>query len=91
MDMRISPKVLSTSTLSHTAKISNMVNSSVLLKPKLKLRKLMKIMKRKINKILRFGKLLKLENQRGTLNGEREDQDGTLNALLWLLQYLARN
>lgn len=68
-----------------------MANLNGLSKPKLKLRKLMKITRKKIKKILRCGKLQKLENRRGTLSGEKADLAGILNALQWPLQYLARN
>jgi len=45
--------------------------------------KKIKKVKRKISKILHFGKLQNLRNQNGLHHGEKEDQAGILSVQLW--------
>ena len=67
-----------------TEKSSNMENLKESNKLKHKTNKPIKREKREINKILLYGRLLNQMNQNGHLLGEKEDQDGILNVLLWL-------
>lgn len=67
-----------------TEKSSNMENLKESNKLKHKTNKPIKREKREIKKISLYGRLLSLMNQNGHLHGEKEDQDGILNVLLWL-------
>ena len=83
MDMHMLLRDLSTLILESMRLSLNMVNWRELKRQRLKLNKLMNLEK-KIKKILHYGRQLSLKSQFGNLLGEKEDQVGILNALLWL-------
>lgn len=74
-----------------TRKNTNMASLKELQMLKPKNRKEMRKVKRKIRKILLYGKLLSLKNQNGNHLGGKVDLDGILSARQWPVPYLDRN
>lgn len=69
----------------------NMANSKELKKQKLRKKKLMRKVKRKIKKILHFGKLQRQESQNGNQNGVKGDLAGIYNVQRWHARFSVKN
>ena len=89
MAMLMNQMVPSTLIFNLIGKSLSMANLKELLKPKLRLKKLMKRNRKEIKRISHYGRLRNLESLFGSLNGDPVDLAGILSAQQWLQKSLA--